>query len=76
MCITVDQVKSGRCFQLVPYKSTYMIATDEHGPTIQYLLINIELGIVSCRFPNVALVLEFLNRWKAKTAPALPLSSA
>jgi hypothetical protein len=66
MEITSDQVKSGRCFKIIPYKTTYMVATDEHNGIIQYHIINVDQGIVTCTYPNVALTVDFLNKWKAK----------
>jgi hypothetical protein len=63
--ITVGQIKAGRCFKLCPYKQIYMIVTDEHNGNVQYHVVNIELGIVTCTYPNVARVIEFLNKWKA-----------
>ena len=66
MDITSEQVKSGRCFKLIPYKTIYMVVTDEHRGNVQYHIINTELGIVSCTYPNVAGVTDFLNKWKAK----------
>ena len=65
MNIENEQVKSGKCYKLVPYKTTYMIVTDEHSGNVQYHIINLELGIVTATFPNVALVTDFLEKWKA-----------
>jgi hypothetical protein len=66
MDITSDQVKSGRCFTLVPHKQVYMIVTDEHNGLIEYHIVNIDQGTVTCSYPNAALVASFLNKWKAK----------
>jgi hypothetical protein len=68
--ITVSQIKSGRYFKLIPYKSIYMVVTDEHAGCVQYHIINCEHGIVTATFPNVALVVEFLNKWKARPTKA------
>jgi hypothetical protein len=67
MEITTDQVKSGRCFKIIPYKTTYMVVTDDHNGIIQYHIINVDQGIVTCTYPNVALTVDFLNKWKAKS---------
>lgn len=64
--ITSEQVKSGRCFKLVPYKTIYMVVADEHSGYVQYHIINVDLGIVTASYPNVTLVVKFLNKWKAK----------
>jgi hypothetical protein len=71
MDITSDQVKSGRCFTLVPHKQIYMIVTDEHNACVEYHIVNIDLGIVTCSYPNAALVADFLNKWKAKSVKTM-----
>jgi hypothetical protein len=69
--IEVSQIKSGRYFRLIPYKSIYMVVTDEHAGCVQYHIINCEHGVVTATFPNVPLVVDFLNKWKAKPTKAM-----
>jgi len=63
--ITKESIKAGNCFKLIPYKSIYMLVFDSHNGNVQYHIINIELGIVTCTYHNISKVIEFLNKWKA-----------
>ncbi len=58
-------IKSGNCFKLIPYKTLYMMITDEHNGNVVYHIINLELGIVTCTFDTLGRVKDFLKKWKA-----------